>query len=81
MDKMTQQDSPARHSHALPQQRLLLELLNMSGEIAIMGAADDSLLWATLRECKLHGWVTLHKLSDTATRIQLASAGRHLLNK
>jgi len=53
----------------------------MSGEIAVMGAADDSLLWATLRECKSHGWVTLHKLSDTATRIQLASAGRHLLNK
>ncbi len=64
---------------ALPQQRLLLELLNMSGEIAVMGAPDDSLLWTTLRECKFHGWVSLDKLSDSATTIRLARAGRNLL--
>jgi hypothetical protein len=65
----------------MAQQRLPLELLNMSGEIAVMSASDDSLLWATLRECKSHGWATLHKLSDTATRIRLASTGRNLLNE
>ena len=77
---MTQQNSPLEHTYALPQQRLLLELLNMSGEFAVMGAENDSLLWATLRECKSHGWVTLGSLSSTATTIRLAPAGRNLLN-
>ena len=57
-----------------------MELLNMSGEFAVMGAENDSLLWATLRECKSHGWVTLDSLSSTATTIRLAPAGRNLLN-
>ena len=51
----------------------------MSGEIAVMGAPDDSLLWTTLRECKFHGWVSLDKLSDSAATIRLARAGRNLL--
>ena len=42
--EMTKLKPPTKHAHALPQQRLLLELLNMSGEIAVMGAKDDPLL-------------------------------------
>ena len=42
--EMTKLEPPTKHAHALPQQRLLLELLNMSGEIAVMGAKDDPLL-------------------------------------
>ena len=52
----------------------------MSGEIAVMGAQDDTLLWTTLRECESQGWVSLVKLSDTATTIRLAKAGRNLLS-
>jgi hypothetical protein len=40
---MSDTGSTTTHTYALPQQRLLLELLNMSGEIAVMGAPDDSL--------------------------------------
>jgi len=54
-------------------------MLNMSGEIAVMGERDDSLLWSTLDECHAHQWITLHKLSDTATTIRLANSGRELL--
>ncbi|MBT3627122.1 MAG: hypothetical protein HN527_03430 [Rhodospirillaceae bacterium] len=80
-EQMSELDSPATdHGFALPQQRLLLELLNMSGEIAVMGAQDDTLLWTTLRECESQGWVSLVKLSDTATTIRLAKAGRDLLS-
>lgn len=79
-EEMNEQEPNAGHTYALPQQRLLLELLNMSGEIAVMGAKDDTLLWTTLSECESHGWVTLDKLSDTATTIRLAKAGRNLLS-
>lgn len=80
MEEMTQQNPPDDHTFSLPQQRLLLELLKMSGEFAVIGNPDDSLLWNTLRECKSHGWVTLDNLSDSATTIRLAEAGRSLLN-
>ena len=76
---MSESDSQPNHTYALPQQRLLLEMLNMSGEIAVMGERDDSLLWSTLDECHAHQWITLHKLSDTATTIRLANSGRELL--
>ena len=78
-DKMPKQPPPDQHSYDLPQQRLLLELLSMSGEIAVMGAKDETLLWNTLTECEEHGWVTLRKLLSTATTIRLAKAGRDLL--
>ncbi len=77
---MTQPKPPAKGNYALPQQKLLLQLLNMSGEIAVMGAKDDSLLWTTLHECHSHRWITLTKLSDTATTIRLAKRGRELLD-
>jgi hypothetical protein len=76
---MSDTGSTTTHTYALPQQRLLLELLNMSGEIAVMGAPDDSLLWSTLNECNTHRWITLQKLSDTATTVRLADSGRKVL--
>ena len=78
--KMTDPKPPAGHTNALPQQRLLLELLKMSGEIAVMGSRDDSLLWSTVDECHSHRWITMSKLSDTATTIRLARSGRELLD-
>ncbi len=60
----------------LPQQQLLLELLHMSGEIAILGEADDSVLWRTLHECRDHGWVKLTAISDTGQRAEITSIGR-----
>ena len=77
--EMTKLEPPTKNAHALPQQSLLLELLNMSGEIAVMGAKGDSLLWNTVHECHRHHWITLHILSDTATTIRLANSGRDLL--
>ena len=77
--EMTKLEPPTKNAHALPQQSLLLELLNMSGEIAVMGAKGDSLLWNTVHECHRHRWITLHILSDTATTIRLANSGRDLL--
>ena len=77
--EMTRLAPPTKHAHAPPQQRLLLELLNMSGEIAVMGAKDDSLLWNTVHECHGNHWKILHILSDTATTIRLANSGRDLL--
>lgn len=77
--EMTQAKPPTKNTYALPQQSLLLKLLKMPGEIAVMGAKDDSLLWSTMHEYHSHRWKTLHKLSDTAT-IWSASSGRELLN-
>ena len=76
---MSQPELPAAHTFALPQQGLLLESLKMSGEIAVMGAENDSLLWSTVHECHSHRWITLHKFSDTATTIRLANGGHDLL--
>ena len=77
---MTQAKPPTKHTYALSQQRSLLELLKMSGEIAVMGAKDDSLLWSTMHEFHSDCWITLHELPDTAPTIRLASSGRELLN-
>lgn len=63
-------------ANPLPQQRLLLELLSMSGEIAVLGPQDDSLLWRTLEECKKKAWVRLTTISADTYKVELRSLGR-----
>lgn len=69
-------------ANPLPQQQLLLELLNMSGEIAIMGANDTSLLWRTTNECRRNGWVTLTTIGTSGTtKAELTILGRQAMEK
>ncbi len=60
----------------LPQQQLLLELLHMSGEIAILGEADGSVLWRTLHECRNKSWVKLTAIGDSGQRAEITPTGR-----
>lgn len=61
----------------LPQQQLLLELLNMSGEIAIVGVDESSLLWRTANECRRNGWLTLTSIGASGTtKASLTIVGR-----
>jgi hypothetical protein len=60
----------------LPQQQLLLELLSMSGEIAVLGPRDDSLLWRTLEECQKLAWVKLTTISADTYKVELRALGR-----
>jgi hypothetical protein len=63
-------------SVTLPQQQLLLELLVMSGEIAVPGDAEDTILWRTLKECGATGWLTSVEVSPGLFRIQITTKGR-----
>ncbi len=63
-------------SVTLPQQQLLLELLIMSGEIAVPGDAEDTILWRTLEECRAAGWLTSVEVSPGLFRIEIATKGR-----
>ncbi len=63
-------------SVTLPQQQLLLELLIMSGEIAVPGDAEDTILWRTLKECGAAGWLTSVEVSPGLFRIQITTKGR-----
>lgn len=63
-------------SAILPQQRLLLELLIMSGDIAVTTAANDALLWRTLRECQKAGWITLRQVAPDIHRAIITPLGR-----
>jgi hypothetical protein len=63
-------------SVTLPQQQLLLELLIMSGEIAVPGDAENTILWHTLLECRTAGWLTSAEVSPGLFRIQITTKGR-----
>jgi hypothetical protein len=63
-------------SVTLPQQQLLLELLIMSGEIAVPGDAENTILWRTLLECRTARWLTSVEVSPGLFRIQITAKGR-----
>jgi hypothetical protein len=63
----------------LPQQRLVLELLSMSGDIAVPVTDETTVLWRTLHECRLGGWVRIYEISTGIDKIQLALTGRRAL--
>ncbi len=60
----------------LPQQQLVLELLRMSGEIAVTGQSESTILWRTLQECRDKGWVTLTEVSPGVHSVALTLQGR-----
>lgn len=60
----------------LPQQKLLLELITVSGEIAVPGPPDESLLWRTLDECKKAGWLILHEISPDVFKVTITIRGK-----
>ncbi len=63
-------------SVTLPQQQLLLELLIMSGEIAVPGDVENTILWRTLLECRTAGWLTSIEVSPGLFRIEITMKGR-----
>ncbi len=48
----------------------------MSGEIAVPGDAEDTILWRTLKECGATGWLTSVEVSPGLFRIQITAKGR-----
>ncbi len=60
----------------LPQQELLLELLTVSGDIAVPGPPDESLLWRTLRECQQARWLALSEISPGIFKVRITASGR-----
>ncbi len=65
----------------LPQQRLLLELLTMSGDIAVLGPPDDSLLWRTLEECKKSAWLKRTEINPGLFNISIMPLGRSAIKR
>lgn len=59
----------------LPQQKLLLELLTVSGDIAVPGPRDESLLWRTLDECKKERWLILTEISPGLVKVSITGRG------
>ncbi|MBL6941092.1 MAG: hypothetical protein ISR53_02930, partial [Rhodospirillales bacterium] len=60
----------------LHQQRLLLELLVMSGNIAVSDVDDGTLLFATMKECKKAGWLTLKPFGAGFHQAVITDVGR-----
>jgi hypothetical protein len=65
----------------LPQQRLLLELIAMSGDIAVLNIAKDSILWRTLEECRLKGWLKISTISQGVHKASLLDPGRAIVRE
>jgi hypothetical protein len=63
-------------SRVLPQQELLLELLMMSGEIAVNGAFEGTILWRTLMECKEAGWIRWSEIGAGYYKAEITQSGR-----
>ncbi len=63
-------------SRVLPQQQLLLELLRMSGDIAVTGVGEDSILWRTLMECQDKGWIEFVQIRPGLNRASITEHGR-----
>ncbi len=59
----------------LPQQKLLLELLIVSGDIAVPGPRDESLLWRTLDECRKERWLILNEISPGIFKVSITARG------
>ena len=65
----------------LPQQRLLLELLAMSGEIAVPGPPDESLLWRTIGECRRAAWIRVTAINPELQKVTLNVLGRRIVEQ
>jgi hypothetical protein len=65
----------------LPQQRLLLELIAMSGDIAVLNIARESILWRTLDECKARGWLKVTEISQNVHKASLLDPGRAIVRE
>lgn len=63
-------------SRVLPQQQLLLELMRMSGDIAVTGVAEDTILWRTLMECRAAGWIEWVQIRPGLHRASITEHGR-----
>ena len=63
-------------SQVLPQQLLLLELLIMSGEIAVNGKFEGTILWRTLTECREFGWILWTEIGSGYYKAAITPKGR-----
>ncbi len=63
-------------SQVLPQQKLLLELLIMSGEIAVNGKFEGTILWRTLMECRTAGWILWTEIGSGYYKAVITQKGR-----
>ena len=63
-------------ARVLPQQRLLLELLVVSGDFAVPSSDGETLLWRTLRECELAGYLRMREINPDIHRVSITPAGR-----
>lgn len=51
----------------------------MSGQIAVPSAAQDTILWRTLQECKTAGWIRWTEVSPGLFSIEITRKGRHAI--
>ncbi len=63
-------------ARVLPQQRLLLELLVESGDFAVPSPVGETILWRTLKECEVSGYLGLREISPDIHRVSITPAGR-----
>ncbi len=63
----------------LHQQRLLLELLSMSGNIAVPDSDNGTLLYKTLCECNIAGWIKLTPFGDGFNQAAITASGRIMI--
>lgn len=62
--------------HALPQQHLLLELIVQSGDIAVPSSDDGTLLYRTLKECEVAGWLQIKSFGAGFNKASVTDLGR-----
>ena len=62
----------------LPQQQLLLELLRMSGEIALVGEVEGTILRRTLMECRASGWILISDIRPGLQKAVITKLGRKI---
>ena len=68
-------------SDILPQQRLVLELLSMTGNFAVPVTDETTVLWRTLHECKVNGFVRVTEISSGVYKVQLTLSGRRIVRE
>lgn len=68
-------------SKILPQQRLVLELLSMAGDIAVPVTDETTVLWRTVHECRIGGYVRVTEISTGIYKVRLSLTGRQALRE
>lgn len=63
----------------LPQQRLLLEILVHSGDIAVPGDINGSILGRTVQECLDNRWILRHTVGGGFYKLSMTDQGRAAL--